>query len=159
MMVMKCVRKQMVVVMMLILILLDVQANDLASTSFSLSSPPIMLPYSFELDEATGATHKCIADKIEGCPSSKRIWPFPDSEYEICVIGSLRGCFLHFYTHVDPPIYKVVMKRIMACVKANCPWKMRWIHIRARARLSSCILECSEEGTKGHLDVIYTQNS
>jgi hypothetical protein len=48
----KCIRKLMVVMMeFLILILLKVQANDLAHISFHPSSAPTMLPYFSELDK------------------------------------------------------------------------------------------------------------
>ena len=58
----------------LILILLDVQAIELAPTSFSPSSPTIQLPYSFELDVTTVPMHKFVADNVEGCTSSKKKW-------------------------------------------------------------------------------------
>lgn len=152
-MVMKYVRKHMVMMMgiLLILILNDVQANDLASTSFSSSSPPILFPYPFELDEATGAMHKCFADNIESCPSSRRIWPFPNSKYSGCAILVLLDCIEHFHGHVSRVTNHMFMvDKIMMCVEANCYTKKIRIHIKARARLSSCLLKCYEEGIKGH---------
>jgi hypothetical protein len=88
----KSVSKHMAVMIeFLILILLDMQAIDLAPTSFSPSSPPIQLPYSFELDVATVKLHKRIADNVESCTISKKKWQL--SRYEFCVNDVLWECF------------------------------------------------------------------
>jgi hypothetical protein len=154
----KCVRKHIVVMIeLLVFILHDVQANDLAPSSLSLSSPPILLPYSFKLDEATGAMHKCIIDNVDACASSKRIWPFRDSKYEICIKRILWKCFFH-----ANPIYHskvmLVIKKIVMCANANCYPKMRVMHIHARSHFLSCVLECCEERNKRHSNMIYMQN-
>ena len=52
-MVMKRVRKLwLVMIGLFILILISVQANDIAPISFYPSSPPVPLPYSFKVDGA-----------------------------------------------------------------------------------------------------------
>ncbi|XP_062150098.1 uncharacterized protein LOC133858642 [Alnus glutinosa] len=94
MVVTKLVRKLMLAMMELfILILLDVQANDLALTSLSMSSPPIIFPYSFEVDEAEGM-YKCITNVVEGCESTKKTWPLSDLRYQNSYQDALK-CHLH----------------------------------------------------------------
>ena len=44
-----------------------VYSNDLASTSFSPSPLPIIYPHSSELDEVKGTIRKCIPDLIKSC--------------------------------------------------------------------------------------------
>jgi hypothetical protein len=81
---MKCVRKLMLVITKLyILILFSVQANNIAPTSFTLSSPPILPPYSSELD--FGELHLCLAHAVGQCARIKSTWPFPDKRYEFCI--------------------------------------------------------------------------
>lgn len=75
MMVMKRVRKLTLVVMELfILIFLNVQANDLAPTSFYPSLPPIPLPYSFKVDHL-GPMDRCLTRAIKDCECRKYKWP------------------------------------------------------------------------------------
>lgn len=76
-----------------ILILLDVQANDHAPTSFCPSSFPIPLPYSSEVDEAKGM-YKCIPDAVEGCERTKERWPDHDFRYQKYIFKSFARCFI-----------------------------------------------------------------
>lgn len=86
-MVRKCVRNLTVVMVeLLILIFLDVEANNLAPTLFS-SSPPILLHYSSKLDQAKESKHECLTNEIEGCESSKTTWPFTDVKYSFCIFS------------------------------------------------------------------------
>lgn len=144
----KCVRKHMVVMMeLLILILFYVQANDLASTSFSSTLPPTRLPYSFEFDEATGAIQKCFANRVGGCRNFKRIWLFHDIKYEICVVDIFWECFLHMKVSED----RITRRRIENCVQTNCYSRMRMnTHSCKSLFCESCILECWEENMKRH---------
>jgi len=146
-MVTKCVRKHTMVIMeLLILFVLDVQANNLPPTSFSSSLPPTMLPYSFEFDEAKGTMQKCLTNRAKGCLRYGRIWPFPNIKYEICVLDTFWKCFFHMRVFEE----RITGNRILNCVNTNCYSRMRMIHIHARSRFVSCVLECCEENMERH---------
>jgi hypothetical protein len=121
---------------LLIIFFLDVQANNLPPTSFSPPSPPILLPYSSEIDEATGAMHKCLTNNVVGCSISR--WSFPDIKYEICVREVFWECFFHIKVSEDP----ITRLANGVCINTNCYSKMRRLSINRRARFVSCILEC-----------------
>jgi hypothetical protein len=64
----KCFRQLRVAMMdLVILLLIQVQANDLTSTSFHPSSLPIPLPHPSELDIMRGPLYDCISLKLEDC--------------------------------------------------------------------------------------------
>jgi hypothetical protein len=101
-MALKCIRKfSVVMIELLILIILKVQANDLAHFSFHLSSAPIQLsyfskldkvqnhvlaptslslspipiiyhPHFIKLDEVQETIHTCLANKIRACEGMHR---------------------------------------------------------------------------------------
>jgi len=150
-MVRKCVRNLPVLIMeVLILIVLNVQANDLASTSFYPSSPPILLPYSFELDRAKGDIHECLTNEIEGCKSSKTTWPSSDIKYSYCIFRSFKKCLNEFPRH---PIMRPIIKDCFLVCAIKLETEQRYI-----AGFTSCLLKCYEEHVKKPSDVIYMQN-
>jgi hypothetical protein len=151
-MVSKCVRKFMLVMMeLLILILLSVQANNYGPTSFFMSLPSILPPYSSELDEGIIS---CLTNKIEEKYARiKGTWPFPDFEYEICIFSSFEHCSVNL-THEDRYAYNIINN----CIKINChpKLKIKAIH-RRRTRFVSCLLECFEAYLP-HFSFIHMQN-
>jgi hypothetical protein len=151
MVVTKLVRKLMLAMMELfILILLDVQANDLALTSLCMSSPPNLFPYSFEVDEAEGM-YKCITNVVEGCESTKKTWPLSDLRYQNCMFKGFFICFHHVNIFEHPPIFK-------DCVYTKCLTKSNIGRVsRSSPRVSKCFLKCYEKHIKMPSNVIYTQ--
>jgi hypothetical protein len=155
-MVIKCVRKLILVMIeLLILILLSLQANDCAPISFFPSPPPIVPPYSFELD-GYGSLYACLRTGVEfRCASIKSTWPFPDIEYETCIFVTFEYCLGNFENYKLQNIVHV----IKYCIKTNFhpKLKIKASHRRS-ARYVSCLLECYEDHIKNPSDVIYTQN-
>jgi hypothetical protein len=165
----KCIRKLMLVIMeLLILILLKVQANDLAQISFHSSSPsallsyfrkldkvqtkdisptsfcpsplPIMYPHCFELDEIQGTIHTCVTDdEIKFCEIK---WPHRRIGFQFCIISAYTKCWLSH--HVEQ---KMTTEHIL-CVH-DC--------VKHRSDIGTCCNECNERHSKTHSDVVYTQ--
>jgi hypothetical protein len=135
----KCVKKLMsVMTKLLILIFLSAQANDCASISFYLSSPPILPPYSLKLDYYE-SLQECLTLGVEfHCASIKSTWPFPDFAYEICISATFDQCLAN-NMHELPYVLSIIKN----CIKTNCHPKLK---IRASHRRSasyvSCLLEC-----------------
>lgn len=154
-MVVICVRKLMLVMMeMLILILLSVRANNRAPTSFSLSPPPILPPYYFELGD--GVIKWCLTNGVEEqCASIKGPWPFPDLEYEICIDSAFKHCLGNYVVLGDKKVFFIIKD----CIHTNChpKLKIRVVHRRS-ARYVSCLLECYVEHVKTPSNVTHTQN-
>jgi hypothetical protein len=152
----KCVRKLMLVMMMklLILILLGVQANDLAPTSLSPSSSLIMSPYSFELDNH-GEIHLCLTLGICHCSNLKTTWPHPDATYEACIFATFLRCFKGIKNSEDPIMFPIIFN----CAKTKCE---RFLKIEdillIRAQLVRCLLKCFNKHVASPSDVIYLQN-
>jgi hypothetical protein len=153
-MVMKCVRKLMLVITKLhILILFSVQANNLAPTSFTPSSPTILPPCSFELD--IGELHLCLTGAVHECAGLKSTWPFPDTLYELCITNIFAKCFAE-----TPSFENQVNFHILRyCIFVNCEPKLK---IKAKHRQSAlyvhCLLECYYQHVTNPNDVIYRQN-
>jgi hypothetical protein len=139
-MVAKCVRKLMFkMIEFLILILLSVQANDCAPTSFFLSLPPIMPSDSSKL---VGEIFFCLHEDIEyNCAKIKNTWPSPDFEYETCIFLSFKYC-LHKYFHEDRLGYHV----ISSCIRKDClPKSIIGAIVTRSVQFVSCLLECYKE--------------
>jgi hypothetical protein len=147
-MVTKCIRKLTFVMMeLLILILLVVQANELAPTPFCPYSPPIQLSYSSELDEAKGLMEICLTRKFENCESFKKTWPLPDLEYELCIHYGHLYCLNHI---------KVIHDPVIDCFTINCKPKSK---IRPLPlSYVRCLLKCYTKYIKKHPNVIHTKN-
>jgi hypothetical protein len=148
-MVMKCVRKHMVMMMELhILILNDVQANDLASTSFSSSSPPslFLTPLFLMRPQEQCINELQIISKV--VEVLEEYGHFVTVKYSGCLRLVMWECGSHFNPHAGTKKQRFIFKKIVMCLEANCPAKKIWIHINAKARLSSCILKCYEESMK-----------
>jgi hypothetical protein len=110
----------------------------------------ILLPYSFELDQAKGDIHECLTNEIEGCESSKTTWPLSDLKYSYCIFRSFKMCLLEFPPH--PILHPIIRDCFLVCAK-----KFK-IEPQDIARFTSCLLECYEEHAKKPSDVIYIQN-
>jgi len=152
----KCVRKLMLVMIeLLILILISVLANDCAPISFFPSPPPMLPPYSYELDWE-GTLHSCLINGVEfRCASIKTTWPFPDFEYETCIFVTFEYCL----GNINNYRRKFIVYIIKYCIKTNCHKKLKIkANHRRSARYVSCLLECYEEHIRNPPDVIYTQN-
>jgi hypothetical protein len=134
MMVTKSVTKLTLVMMgLLSLIVLNVQANNFAPTSFYLSSPPISLPYSSKVDEAKTTKQSCLTGVVKSCESRKKTWPLNDLGYQLCVSEGFGTCLMHGM-HQEHSMFK-------DCVMINC--KRNSVY-RSLARVS-CLLDCYEE--------------
>jgi hypothetical protein len=151
---MKCVKKLMLLITKLhILILFSVQANNLVPTSFTPSSPPILPPYSSELDIAE--LHWCLTRVVGHCTGFKSTWPFPDKLYELCIIGAFAVCF------VETPYFKnpITFHILSYCLEVNCDPKLRIkAKHRQRALYAHCLLECYDKHVTNPNDVIYMHN-
>jgi hypothetical protein len=153
-MVMKCVRKLMLMITKLhILILFSVQADNLAQTTFTRSSPPILPPYSFELD--SGELHLCLTLEIGHCDKLKRTWPFPDYVYELCIFDGFAFCFTKSRSLENPFNFHILAN----CLEVNCEPKLRIKAIHRRSALYvRCLLECYYRHVTNRNDVISRQN-
>ncbi len=58
---------------LVIFILVEVQANDLTSTSFHPSSLPILLSHSSKLDNVATTVYICFRRKVDSCEETLRI--------------------------------------------------------------------------------------
>jgi hypothetical protein len=155
-MAMKCVRKLMLIMMeLLILILLGVQANDLALTSFSPSSSLFMSPYSSELDHNHGELHLCLTLGIRYCSTLRTTWPHSDAKYESCIVATFFRCFEHIKFYEDP----IMMPIIFNCIKTKCEplQKIEEIFVRS-SQMVRCLLKCFSKHVASPSDVIYLQN-
>jgi hypothetical protein len=153
-MVMKCVRKLMLVITKLhILILFSVQANNLAPTTFTLSSPPILPPYSSELD--AGELHLCLTLAVGQCAGFKSTWPFPDKAYELCIINAFGACVIETRSLEKRAAFHI----LMYCLVDNCEPKLQSkAKHRQNTLLVRCLLECYYHHVTNPNDVIYMQN-
>jgi len=150
----KCGQNFLLVMMeLLILILLNVQANDLVPTLFFPSSPPNLLPYSFDLDEAKGALHNCLTKEIEDCSHVKKTWPFTDFTYQHCIKLRFGHCMILAVFSNDP--YYFIMDD---CISTTCKPEMKENkpYYRSSAIFVNCLLKCYEERIKNPSDVIYS---
>jgi hypothetical protein len=151
---MKCVRKLMLVITKLhILILISVQANNIAPTSFTPSSPPILHPYSSELD--IGELHLCLIHAVGHCTRFKSTWPFPDKAYELCITNAFALCIVETRGSKNP----IIFHNLRYCLDVNCEPKLR---IKVKHHQSTlfvrCLLECFYQHVANPNDVIFVQN-
>jgi hypothetical protein len=153
-MVMKCVRKLMLVITKLhILILFSVEANNIAPTSFTSSSPPILSPYSSKLDIAE--LNWCLTVAVGHCAEFKSTWPFPDKLYELCIIKAFVVCFNETRAFKNT----ITSQILNDCVFVNCKQKLRIkARHRQRALFVHCLLECYYQHVTNPNDVIHRQN-
>lgn len=143
MMVAKCVRKRMsVMIELVILILLSVQANDGAPISF-FPSPPTILPHSSFVYNDFNSVRVCLKIGVKlRCASIKTTWPFPNFEYETCIFSTFENCLSDIKGYEDPRMFDIIQN----CTKINCHLKLiiSAIH-RKTVDYVSCLLECCEE--------------
>ena len=107
-----------VMVELFFLILLYVQANNLVLASVQSSSPPIMLPYSFEVDEAQ-EMYECGEDVVEGCERHKTTWPLADLRYQTYIFNGFARCFPHDKISEHLPTFK-------DCLHTKCLRRPKW---------------------------------
>jgi hypothetical protein len=143
MMVTKCVKKFMLMMMgLLILILLHVHANDLAPTLFYLASPPIPLPHSSTIDEARRPRKRtflmCLPKVVRDCEKKKKIWPLADFKYQICISRGFGECFIHCIDYKSSRMFK-------DCIMTKC----NRFGYGSKSRVS-CLLDCYEQHIKMH---------
>ena len=99
----KFMRKLVVVLLdLVILVLIEVQANDMASTSFHTSSLPISLPFPFKLDNEQLPFSICFEEKIEEC--KKTVVHHLDQQ--LCVVVGFSNCERRIHPD-DPMLYEV----------------------------------------------------
>jgi hypothetical protein len=137
------------------LILFVVQANyDLAPTSLSQSSPPILPLYSSKLD--AGELHLCLTlSAIGKCARFKSTWPFPNKMYKFCITKNFAECFGSTKISENPIIYSILED----CVMNNCEpnSKIKVVHHR-NAFIVRCLLECYNKHVTSPSDIIYMHN-
>jgi hypothetical protein len=153
-MVTKCVKKLMLVITNLhILILFSVQANNLAATSLTLSSPPILPPYSSKLD--TGELHLCLTHAVGQCAGIKSTWPSPDKVYELCIDSAFAMCFTSIRVLEDPLNYLILKN----CIRVKCEPIVRIKDKHHQSNLfTHCLLRCFYQHVTNPKDVISRQN-
>lgn len=155
----KCIKKLMVMMMdLLILILLQVQANELAHISFHPSSPPVMHPYfseldnvqtndicptsfcpsplpimyprSSELDEVKRTLHTCLAEEYKAC--EEYYLESPEKHYQfdnLSIVSVKLG---------ERAKENLACATLLVCAfcKRDCK------RLRDRRKLVECLLEC-----------------
>jgi hypothetical protein len=136
-----------------ILILFNVQANNLAPTSFTLSSLPILPPYSSELD--AGELYLCLTLEVGHCARFKSTWPFPDKAYERCIINAFEACIVEI-GHLEK---QGAFYILMYCLVDNCKPKLKSkAKPRQKTLFVRCLLECYHQHVAYPNDVIYMKN-
>ena len=123
-MITKYVRKLMLLmIQLLILVLLNVQANAHTLTSFSPSLqtlPPIPPPYYSELDN--GELYLCLTLGIGHSQKCKTTWPFPDHEYdELCIYDTFIRCLQTISIYEDPIMHQIIEE----CIETKCTPKLK----------------------------------
>ena len=162
-----------VMVESLILILLKVQANDLAHIYFHPSSPPTLVPHFSKLDKVQTIDfvpasfcpsplpilypYSSKLDKVQGIMHT-----FFEDEINICNKRYLHRRF--------SKIYRFIFKTCVTYGFARCLEKIAQIQItvqhfdclrnclKHRNDLATCFTECYEKPINKQLDVVYTQN-
>jgi hypothetical protein len=161
----KRIKKLMVVIMeLLVLVLLKVQANDLAHISFPPSSPPIQLhhfselgkvqinnlaptsfrpsplpimdPHSFELDEVQGTMHTCVANVIQDCEIK---WQHT-YHYGFCLLDGFQQCMHQHGTSM---------------VEESLRW-LEYCLRHSRRNLKSCYSYRTRDLSKKHSPIVYS---
>lgn len=144
-----------VIMKLLILLLLGVQAIDLARTSLSLSSSPILPPYSYEFD-IYGELYLCLTVGIGRCSNKfKTKWPLPDPTYESCIYTTFVVCLGSLETHENPLMIHI----ITYCLQTKCQPLLEKDILHKSTVYVSCLLECFHKHIASPSDVIYLQNS
>jgi hypothetical protein len=144
---MKCIGKVILVIMeLLIPILVQVHANDLASTSFGPSSLPIHVSDVFELDKVQGPMEECLRPQIKYCKRER--WLHEDQGlYDRCIHYSFLNCMHHIRGNEDP-----TMTPLIKMCTGDCARKQELnIHIQA------CLLKCYEDYIQ-NLPKIYNEH-
>ena len=99
---------------LVILGLIEVQANNLSPTTFHSSSLSISLPLPSKLNDVRGPFYLCLESFIKGCSKdqkSRRV------RYLTCVGGAYPKCFHNLKDYKDDPVYKKAIKGHENCVK------------------------------------------
>ena len=107
----KLMRNFMVVMMnLIILIIIEVQANELSSTFFHHSSLPISLRPS-ELDNNNGALYNCYETKFKHCEEKYRADP---ESFASCIFISSMVCAMKYK---DDPMFEKYRRQVLLCEK------------------------------------------
>jgi hypothetical protein len=117
-----------------------VQTKDIFPTSFCPSPLPIMYPHSSKLDEIQGTIHTCLANEIKLCEIK---WQHRMIGFQFCIISTYTKCWLSHHGGE-----KMTYEHLF-CVQ-NC--------VKHRRDIGTCCKECYERHFKTHTDVVYTQN-
>lgn len=112
----------------LILVLVQVQANHLALTSSS-----------------EGPLHICLTNKIEVCKLHSRLVAY----YEWCIVSSFLHCVTRIKEEDDPILFPIIHRCALDCLHS---------HEGKRATTTACLIECYEKHIKKRMDVVYMQN-
>lgn len=163
----KCIRKLVVVMMeLLILILLKVQANDFAHTSFCPSSHPIVFPYFSKLDKVQNNVLAPTSSFFSlHCPSfilNHLNWMKIKKQYT-CIAKQIKFCE-EKHTHNILEFGSCIWSHHLACTEEHLPDMNVMADIcvlncvEHPSDIGSYVKECYEKHFKDS-DVVYAQNS
>ncbi len=108
----KLIRKLMILIMdLVILVLIEVQVNDMTSTSFHTSSLPISLHHPFKLDKLYSIFPICFEKKIKKCKKLQKREGL--LEHSSCVLDAFRHC-VRKINPLDP------MHEVLATIELLC---------------------------------------
>jgi hypothetical protein len=100
----KCIRILIVVMMESLMLILEVQSNGLAPTSFSPSAWPIRYVHSSKLDRDEETLYKCFIDWEKQCHGA---WIDPYRSFRDCIVLGATICMeLTKEEEKSSPIYK-----------------------------------------------------
>jgi hypothetical protein len=171
----KCIKNLMVVMIKLfIIILLKVQANDLANIPFHPSAPltlvlhfpkldkvqtndlasttccpsPMPIPHtpSSEHDEVQRTIHTCFDNEIKVCEKKWPLHEFFKNHLENFIECSIVG---HAKCWSNRHTKEVMTPKHLSCV-IDC--------VKYRTDVATCFKECYERHIEKHSDVVYAQN-
>lgn len=125
-MVRKFVRKLMLVMTALVILLLIImQASNLALTYFHSSSLPVQLPLTSNLDYFHGVFYICIKKKnIKICLKDKKKQLY---DHALCITRSYRNCLFNKVEHKDDPLYKKIRRPLKVMKTALKTTKVSFI--------------------------------
>ena len=136
--------KKLVMIDLVIIILVELQANALIPASFHPSSLPVPLPLSFKLDNVQGSFYSFLEKNIESCLARLKY----ESAMPICIIKSYRYSLIKYKMHKADLVFQKALKGFIHCRKTHMDLYL----------CAHCLLEWYEMHIKGHWYVIYTQN-
>lgn len=114
-MVRKFVRKLMLVMTpLVILILIIMQASNLALTYFHSSSLPVQLSLTSNFDNFQGVFYICIEKNIKSCLKDQQKQLY---DHALCITRSYRKCLFNKVEHKDDPLYKKAFEGYENCIE------------------------------------------